>query len=260
MVRSTEALRIDLVDVLGPGGTRREPSALGHHLHPTDGSAVAGRGGEDGLDPLASQITGPDVLGRECLQQRLLFGSGGCLNAVVDRFAELACELAVDLARIAAHARRDLRREQGRDDAVFVRCPDAAVQTNERRACALFAAEAKRSVEQAVHEPLEADRHLVEPPAELRGDAIDHLAAHHVLPTAASAAPRRSVLEEIEDGHRQIVIRRQQPRAARDDPMPVMVRVTGKGDRRNGPSDRSAAASHRARMGPCESGRPNRPS
>ncbi len=38
------------------------------------------------------------------------------------------------------------------------------------------------------------------------------------------------MLEEIEDGDRQIVIRRQKPGAARDDAMPVVVRVAGKGD------------------------------
>ena len=62
MIRSPEALRIDLVDILGPRRTRREPSALGHHLQPADGSAVARRVGEDGLDFFAGQLGEPDLL------------------------------------------------------------------------------------------------------------------------------------------------------------------------------------------------------
>ena len=54
-----------------------------------------------------------------------------------------------------------------------------AVAAQERRAGAFLAAEAQRAVEQAVDEPLEADRHLVEPAAEPRGDAVDHGAADH---------------------------------------------------------------------------------
>ena len=141
--------------------------------------------------------------GESLSSSRLLLRGGRRLNAVVDRLTELAREFAVDLAGIAAHPCRDLRREQSRDDSVLVRRPDAAIQTDERRARALFAAEAKRAVEQAVHEPLEADRHLVELSAELRGDAIDHLAAHHRLADRRFPAPLRSVLEEVEDGDRQ---------------------------------------------------------
>src|SRR5512143_757235 len=76
------------------------------------------------------------------------------LDAVVERLAELEREIAVDLAGIAVQPGHDLRREQRRDDSVLVRRPHAAVQANERRARALFAAEAERAVEQAAHEPL----------------------------------------------------------------------------------------------------------
>ena len=43
-----------------------------------------------------------------------------------------------------------------------------AVAAQERCARALLAAEAQRAVEQALDEPLEADRHLVQPAAEPR--------------------------------------------------------------------------------------------
>ena len=63
-----------------------------------------------------------------------------------------------------------------------------AVAAQERRAGRLLAAEADRPVEQARHEPLEADRHLQQPPAERRrrpGRSSTRTPA--VLPIAASA-------------------------------------------------------------------------
>ena len=81
-----------------------------------------------------------------------------------------------------------------------------------------------------VDEPLEADRHLVQLPAELGGNAIDHLAAHQRLADRRVLAPFRPVLEEVEDGDRKVVIGRQQARAFRNDPVPVMVGIAGEGD------------------------------
>ena len=78
------------------------------------------------------------------------------VDALEQRLAELARELAIRLAGIAPGARRDLRRQQRRDDAVLVGGPHAAVLAQERRARALLAAETERPVEQAVDEPLEA--------------------------------------------------------------------------------------------------------
>jgi hypothetical protein len=99
---------------------------------------------------------------------------------------------------------------------------------DERRARALFPAEAKRAVEQAINEPLETNRHLVELPAKFRGDAINHLAAHHRLADRRFLAPLRSVLKKVENGDRKVMIGRQQSRAPGDNPVPVMVGVTGK--------------------------------
>ena len=68
-----------------------------------------------------------------------------------------------------------------RDNSVLVRRPDAAIPTDERRARTFFPAEAEGAVEQTGDEPLEAHRHLIELPAKLRGDPINHLAAYHRL-------------------------------------------------------------------------------
>src|SRR5581483_7912722 len=56
MLRSPEALGIDLVNVFRPGRTRREPSALGYDLQPVDGSAVTRRVSEDCLNLFARQF------------------------------------------------------------------------------------------------------------------------------------------------------------------------------------------------------------
>ena len=86
-------------------------------------------------------------------------------------------------------------------------------RAQERRARALFAAESQRAVQQAVDEPLEADRHLVQLAAQLRRHAIDHAAADHGLAHRRILAPARPVREQIVDADRQIVIGRQQTRA-----------------------------------------------
>ena len=114
---------------------------------------------------------------RELRQHSFLLRRRRRVDAVVNGFAELVRKLTVDFAGIAAHARRDLRRQQRRDDAVLVGRPDAAIQADKGSTRALFPAKAQRAVEQAFDEPLETDRHLVELAAELRRDAIDHLAA-----------------------------------------------------------------------------------
>ena len=45
----------------------------------------------------------------------------------------------------------------------------------------LLAAEADRAVEQAGHEPLEPDRHLDQPPAQVGDDPVDQRAGHQRL-------------------------------------------------------------------------------
>src|SRR5262245_5950734 len=72
---TSEALRVDLVDVLGAGRPGREPSAGGDHLEAADGCVVAGGAGELGGDRLAGQGRGLDVLRRELREARLLLGS-----------------------------------------------------------------------------------------------------------------------------------------------------------------------------------------
>src|SRR5207245_9482537 len=115
-------------------------------------------------------------------------------------------------------------------DAILVRGPRGSGAAQQRRSGTLFPAEAEGPVAEARDEPLEADRHLVEPPAELRAHPIDHAAAHNSLPDPGVRAPLRPMREEMLDSDREIMIGRQEPRAPRDDPMPIVIRIAGEGD------------------------------
>ena len=68
-----------------------------------------------------------------------------------------------------------------------------AVLAQERRACRLLAAEADGAVEQARHEPLEADRHLEQSSPELVGDPVDHRRADQRLADGSVGRPARAV-------------------------------------------------------------------
>ena len=62
-----------------------------------------------------------------------------------------------------------------------------AVAPKERCARALLAAEPERAVDQALDEPFESHRDLHQRPPQLRGDPVDHAAAHHRLADARRA-------------------------------------------------------------------------
>ena len=59
-----EALRIDLVDVLGARGPGREPAVVGHNLEAADRRAVTWGRSQFGCDRLASELRGRNRLGR----------------------------------------------------------------------------------------------------------------------------------------------------------------------------------------------------
>src|SRR3569832_1983508 len=138
MIRAKEAFRIDLVDLLGAGRTRRETPVLGNHLEAADRRAVARRLGEEGQDGFAGQFGRLLLPRRELGKLLLLRRRRRRLDAIVDRRADLARQVAVEFAGIAPRAGSDLRRQQGRHLAVLVRCPVSAVLPVVRGACALF--------------------------------------------------------------------------------------------------------------------------
>src|SRR4030095_13811026 len=90
---------------------------------------------------------------------------------------ELRRQRTIVLTRVLVRARGDLRGEETHDETVLVGGPDGAIVTEEARSRALFAAEARRSIEKPGDEPLEAHGDLDQPAAEAFHDAIDHAAA-----------------------------------------------------------------------------------
>src|SRR5688572_11567583 len=105
---AVEALRVDLVDVLGAGRPRREPAVLRDDLEPADRRAVAGRLGQHGLDRLAGELVALHLLGREPLEHVLLLRARGDVGALVRGAAEALGQAGVDLARVLAGRRLHL--------------------------------------------------------------------------------------------------------------------------------------------------------
>src|SRR6185436_19497780 len=124
VIPAAEALRVDLVEVLGAGGTVGETAALRGDLDPADLGPVGGGLGEDLLDGLAGQGVALHVRRGELLEAGLLRGGGRLVHAGVDRLAVLRDDLAVVGARILAGGGGDLRRQQRQQDAVLVGGPD----------------------------------------------------------------------------------------------------------------------------------------
>ena len=56
MALALETLRVDFVNVLGAGGSRRKPTALRDNFQPADGSVVARGFGQLSGDWLARQV------------------------------------------------------------------------------------------------------------------------------------------------------------------------------------------------------------
>src|SRR5262249_20785296 len=100
---AAEALGVELVDVLGARRARREPAAVGDDLDAADRIAAAGRRGQDSAHRLPGELADIDVLGGDAAERRLLGGRGVDVDALVDRLAEGADEVAVLLAGVAAN-------------------------------------------------------------------------------------------------------------------------------------------------------------
>ena len=225
MFLAQKALGVNLVDVLCARRPGCKPAIFGHHLETADGSIVARRPGEPGQDGLSGQFAGCHHLWGEFFQRSLLRGRGRGVDATVDGIAETGGEIAVMLARIASGAGQNLSGQQIHDDAIFVRRPHRAVHPQEGRARALLPAKAVRPTQQAIHEPLEAHRHLRQPPPESRGHPVDDGAGYQGLANGCVCGPVGPILEQKIDGHGQIMVGIHQSGAAGDDAVTVVVGI-----------------------------------
>lgn len=122
----------------------------------------------------------------------------------------------------------DFRRQQAHDDPVFIGRPRRTVETQERSARALFPAETKAAVEQTVNKPFEANRHFYQLASQIIHHAVNHRGRDQRFTDSHVFAPQRTMLEQIVNGDRQIMVRVHQP-CRRHDAMTVVVRVVGEG-------------------------------
>lgn len=129
------------------------------------------------------------------------------------------------LGRGLARHREDLRGQQRQEDAVLVGRPHRSVAAQERGPGGLLAAEPERTVDQTVHEPLEADRHFDQLTAETGGDPVDHARRDQRLADPRGSRPLLAVGVQVVDGDGEVVVRVHQPGVRRHDAVPVGVGV-----------------------------------
>ncbi len=229
MFLALEAFHVDLVNGLGAGGARREPAVLGYNLQTADGGVVAGRLGQLGDDGLAGQGGGFHQCRIQLGEHCFLGAVGRCIDAAVAGAAELGLQRVVVRLGILAGDRQNFGSQQRQDETILVGGPDSAIFAQEGGARALLAAKAELAAVEAIHEPLEADRHLFQGAANLAGNPVDHRGGDQRLTDGSILGPAGSVGEQILDGHRQIVVRVHQARLG-DDAVTVVIGVVAKSD------------------------------
>ena len=136
----------------------------------------------------------------------------------------------VCFARVPLGLRGDFGGKQTENDPVLVGRPDRSVSPEERRSGALLAGEAERAADQAIDEPFEPHGHFDKLAAELRGDAVDDAAADNGLADGAAAAPAGTILEQIRNGNREVMIGIHQAVRPGHDAVPVGIGVVGEGN------------------------------
>ena len=183
---------------------------------------------EDLGNRFARQSRRLDLLRRQFAQQGFLLRGGFGVDTGRERQTEVFGHFLIQLRRIAACTSGHLAGQQRRDQAVLVRRPHRAVQAQERCPGAFFTTKAQRAVKQAIGKPFKADRHFVQATAQTRSHTVNQTAADYGFAHCRIGAPVRTVLEQVVNGHRQIVVRRQQAARRGHDAMAVVVGVTGK--------------------------------
>src|SRR5262245_41428969 len=123
MTRIAETLCIDLVEILGAGGTCREPAMIGRDFESDDPRVVTRRASQLCGNGFAGKRGGVHGVGRELPETRLLLRRRRCIDTRVARSAELFRDLAVVLAWILTGSRFDLGSEQGEDQPILVGGP-----------------------------------------------------------------------------------------------------------------------------------------
>src|SRR5690349_5422607 len=100
MVLAEETLGVNLVDFFRARWTCCEPAILGDYFDSSNWVAVSGSGGQNLLDPLASNFCSVNVGWGQSFESGFLFGRGGSVDAFVDGIAQLPSEFPINLAWI----------------------------------------------------------------------------------------------------------------------------------------------------------------
>src|ERR1019366_1700589 len=98
VILAAEALRVDLIDLLGAGWTRGEPAIVRRYLDPAKRRAVAGRNGQLGFDRLAVELRRGQLVRRQLAQQILLLWRRWRIDPLVVGLAQIARQFAIPLA------------------------------------------------------------------------------------------------------------------------------------------------------------------
>ena len=134
------------------------------------------------------------------------------------------------LRRILSSGCRDFRREERENDAIFIRRPAVAIETEEGGSSALFTAETDGFRTQAGHKPFETDGHFADFAAKQFTDAVDHGAADERLADLRICWPLRTRLEEILDGDGEIVVGIHESSGRRHDAVAVEIGIVAESD------------------------------
>src|SRR5271166_2377863 len=125
------------------------------------------------------------------------------------------------LARIPACACGDLGCQQVHDWPILIGCPYRTVKAKKTRSRALFSTEAKRTVKEPGHKPLEADGDFAQLAVKISDNPIDHAAAHQGLSNCDVLPPFRPVRKQVSNGYCEIMVWVHQSRRWSDNPVPV---------------------------------------
>ena len=146
VIGAAKALGVDLVDLFRPRRTGSEPTGRVTTFTPSSAAPLPGAWLSIGGDRLAGQGFRTHLLGGQPLRICFWALRRRRIDPLERGIAELTRQVPIQIARIAAGARRHLRGQQTGDDAVLVGAPCSAIELQERGAGALLAAETERSV------------------------------------------------------------------------------------------------------------------
>ena len=196
--RPLERLGVDLVDVLGAGRAGGEPAVLGDHLEAADRRAVAGRGVSVAVIGSPASSVAVTCSGESFASTAFCSRVAGRVDPGVRGLAEPRGQVGVVLARACARCVAMIS-EASRQSRMPSLSVVQVLPSRRRNDAPALSSPPKptAAVEQARHEPLEADRHLEQRPAQVGGDPVDHRGGDQRLADRGARAQSARVPEQV---------------------------------------------------------------